>query len=69
MVGISDRPLKVEEVAEEIAEEVAINSERDPAFNRDEVLEDPFDTVTIRSRPYYHIHKRRTWFRNVGASF
>ncbi|KAH8719160.1 hypothetical protein GQ44DRAFT_687973 [Phaeosphaeriaceae sp. PMI808] len=41
----SARPLSVEE----IAEAVAINVARDPAFDRDEVLEDPLEALTICS--------------------
>ncbi|KAJ8106078.1 hypothetical protein OPT61_g9781 [Boeremia exigua] len=41
----SERPLSVEEVAEVIA----IDIERDPAFDRDEVLEDPMDVLNICS--------------------
>ncbi|ORY08455.1 heterokaryon incompatibility protein-domain-containing protein, partial [Clohesyomyces aquaticus] len=41
----SARPLSVEEVAEV----VAIDVERDPAFDRDEVLEDPLDALKICS--------------------
>ncbi|KAG9230960.1 hypothetical protein BJ875DRAFT_384023 [Amylocarpus encephaloides] len=39
----SSRPLSVEE----LAEIVAINVEREPAFNRDEILEDPIDVLDI----------------------
>jgi ankyrin repeat protein len=41
----SARPLSVEE----IAEVAAINVERDPAFDRDEVLEDPLEALNICS--------------------
>jgi hypothetical protein len=41
----SARPLSVEE----IAEVVAINVARDPAFDRDEVLEDPLEVLDICS--------------------
>jgi hypothetical protein len=41
----SARPLSVEE----IAEVVAINLARDPAFDRDEVLEDPLEALNICS--------------------
>jgi ankyrin repeat domain-containing protein 50 len=42
-LAFSKRPLQVEEVAEV----VAIDPERDPAFDRDEVLEDPLDVLAI----------------------
>jgi ankyrin repeat protein len=41
----SARPLSVEEIAEVVAIDVA----RDPAFNRDEVLEDPLEALNICS--------------------
>jgi hypothetical protein len=41
----SARPLSVEEIAEVVAIDVA----RDPAFDRDEILEDPLDTLYIYS--------------------
>ncbi|RYO14826.1 hypothetical protein AA0111_g11883 [Alternaria arborescens] len=41
----SARPLSVEEVAEVVAIDVA----RDPAFDRDEVLEDPLEVLDICS--------------------
>jgi hypothetical protein len=41
----SARPLSVTEIAEVIAIDVA----RDPAFNRDEVLEDPLEALNICS--------------------
>ena len=41
----SARPLSVKEVAEV----VAINAARDPAFDRDEVLEDPLEALNICS--------------------
>ena len=44
-LAFSERPLQVEEVAEV----VAINPERDPSFDREEVLEDPLDVLTICS--------------------
>jgi Ankyrin repeats (3 copies) len=44
-LAFSKRPLQVEEVAEV----VAIDPERDPAFDRDEVLEDPLDVLAICS--------------------
>jgi hypothetical protein len=44
-LAFSKRPLRVEEVAEV----VAIDPERDPAFDRDEVLEDPLDVLAICS--------------------
>ncbi len=39
------RPLLVEE----LSKAVAINTERDPAFDRQEVLEDPLETLNICS--------------------
>ena len=42
----SARPLSVEEVAEVVAIDVA----RDPAFDRDEVLEDPLEALNICSK-------------------
>ena len=42
-LAFSDRPLTVDEVAEVIAIDVA----RDPAFDREEVLEDPLDALDI----------------------
>ncbi|KAF2728403.1 hypothetical protein EJ04DRAFT_407814, partial [Polyplosphaeria fusca] len=42
-LAFSDRPLSVEEVAEVIA----IDGTRDPAFDRDEVLEDPSEALDI----------------------
>lgn len=44
-LAFSTRPLLVEE----ISQVVAINSERDPVFDRDEVLEDPQDALDICS--------------------
>ena len=44
-LAFSSRPLRVEEVAEVIA----INTERNPAFNIEEVLQDPLDILTICS--------------------
>jgi hypothetical protein len=44
-LAFSDRPLAVDEVAEVIAIDVA----RDPAFDREEVLEDPLDALDICS--------------------
>lgn len=41
----SARPLSIDEVAEV----VAIDAERDPAFDRDEVLEDPLEVLSICS--------------------
>jgi hypothetical protein len=41
----SARPLSIEEVAEAVAIDVA----RDPAFDRDEVLEDPLEAMNICS--------------------
>ncbi|KAL5376601.1 hypothetical protein DPSP01_010394 [Paraphaeosphaeria sporulosa] len=41
----SERPMSVEE----IAEAVALDSARDPAFDRDEVLEDPLEVLNICS--------------------
>ena len=41
----SARPLSVEEIAEVVAIDVA----RDPAFDRDEVLEDPLEALNICS--------------------
>ena len=42
---LSFRPLLIEE----IAEVVAIDVERNPAFNREDVLEDPSDVLSICS--------------------
>jgi hypothetical protein len=44
-LAFSDRPLTIEEVAEVVAIDVA----RDPAFDREEVLEDPLETLDICS--------------------
>jgi hypothetical protein len=44
-LAFSARPLSIDEVAEA----VAINAERDPAFDRDEVLEDPLEVLNICS--------------------
>ena len=44
-LAFSSRPLLVEEIAEVIA----INVERNPAFNRDEVLEEPSEVLSICS--------------------
>ncbi|CAG5158427.1 uncharacterized protein ALTATR162_LOCUS5073 [Alternaria atra] len=44
-LAFSERPLTVDEVAEVVAIDVA----RDPAFNRDEVLEDPLEALDICS--------------------
>jgi hypothetical protein len=44
-LAFSDRPLSVDEVAEVIAIDVA----RDPAFDREEVLEDPLEALDICS--------------------
>jgi ankyrin repeat protein len=44
-LAFSDRPLAVDEVAEAIAIDVA----RDPAFDREEVLEDPLEALEICS--------------------
>jgi len=44
-LALSSRPLLVEE----ISEAVAINPERDPAFDRQEVLEDPLEVLNICS--------------------
>jgi hypothetical protein len=41
----STRPLLVKEIAEVVAIDVA----RDPAFDRDEILEDPLDALYICS--------------------
>jgi ankyrin repeat protein len=44
-LAFSTRPLTVEEVAEA----AAVDSERDPAFERDEILEDPLEALNICS--------------------
>ena len=44
-LAFSARPLSVQEIAEVIA----IDVERSPAFNREEVLEDPLDVLSICS--------------------
>jgi ankyrin repeat protein len=44
-LAFSTRPLTVEEVAEA----AAVDAERDPAFERDEVLEDPLEALNICS--------------------
>lgn len=44
-VTFSERPLTIEE----IAEVVAIDVERDPAFDSDEILEDPLEALNICS--------------------
>jgi ankyrin repeat protein len=44
-LAFSTRPLTVEEVAEA----AAVDAERDPAFQRDEVLEDPLEALNICS--------------------
>jgi hypothetical protein len=44
-LAFSDRPLAVDKVAEVIAIDVA----RDPAFDREEVLEDPLEALDICS--------------------
>ena len=44
-LAFSSRPL----LLEEIAEVIAIDTEREPAFNEDDVLEDPFDVLKLCS--------------------
>jgi hypothetical protein len=44
-LAFSDRPLTIDEVAEVVAIDVA----RDPAFDREEVLEDPLEALNICS--------------------
>ncbi|KAF2258195.1 hypothetical protein CC78DRAFT_442173, partial [Lojkania enalia] len=58
----SARPLSVNEVAEV----VAIDIERDPAFNRDEILEDPLEVLDIcSSLVTITVDDRNKWERSV----
>ena len=58
-LAFSARPLLVEEIAEVIA----IDVERNPAFNREEVLEDPLDVLSICSSLVTITTTRSTWNR------
>jgi hypothetical protein len=51
-LAFSTRPLRVEE----IAEVVAIDPERDPAFEPQEVLEDPLESTENMLHPGDHSH-------------